>query len=179
MLDRIWAPWRAQYVSGTAPAAATAPSCFLCEGLSQNQDADNLIAWRGEHAVVVLNRYPYSNGHLLIAPRAHVATLQGLEGRGLVEPVETIRWMTSILDRMLRPHGYNIGLNQGKAAGAGLPGHLHWHVVPRWEGDVNFMPILAETKVITESLSAFHDRLRREIESDQARGATPSTKEYI
>lgn len=171
MIDRIWAPWRAQYVSGTAPEARPASACFLCDGLAEDRDAENLIAWRGRESVVVLNRYPYNNGHLLIAPRVHLGSLQDLEGRALVEPIETIRWMIRILDRMMRPQGYNVGLNQGKAAGAGLPGHLHWHVVPRWDGDVNFMPVLGETKVVTESLGAFHERLSREIESDLKAGA--------
>ncbi|MDG3003095.1 HIT family protein [Paludisphaera mucosa] len=170
MLDRIWAPWRAQYVSGAVRDARTDSACFLCTGLAEDRDAENLIAWRGRETVVVLNRYPYNNGHLLIAPTNHKGTLQELNGSELVEPIETIRWMISILDRMMRPQGYNVGLNQGKAAGAGLPGHLHWHVVPRWDGDVNFMPVLAETKVITESLGSFHDRLRSEIELDRRAG---------
>lgn len=173
MLDRIWAPWRAQYVTGEV-RAPDAPACFLCAGLARDRDDENLIAWRGERTVVVLNRYPYNNGHLLIAPTAHKGTLRELEGRELIEPIETIRWMTTILDRMMRPHGYNIGLNQGRAAGAGLPGHLHWHIVPRWDGDVNFMPILGETKVITESLATFHERLIREIKSDHGAGLIPS-----
>jgi ATP adenylyltransferase len=98
-----------------------------------------------------------------------------LEGEDLLEPIRTLRWMTSILDRILRPQGYNIGLNQGGAAGAGLPGHLHWHLVPRWDGDTNFMPILADAKVVTESLDAFHDRLRREIAADLEAGLQPDS----
>jgi ATP adenylyltransferase len=93
----------------------------------------------------------------------HKATFGELEGPELTEPIETIRKMVAILDRMLEPQGYNIGLNQGKSAGAGLPGHLHWHVVPRWDGDTNFMPIVGDTKVIVESLLAFYDRLRGEL----------------
>lgn len=166
MLDRIWAPWRAQYVSGEVRDPAPGPTCFLCRGLAEDRDAENLIAWRGRHTVVVLNRYPYNNGHLLVAPARHAGTLQDFEGPELAEPVETIRWMISILDRMMRPQGYNVGLNQGRAAGAGLPGHLHWHIVPRWDGDVNFMPVLGGAKVVTESLESFHARLRTEIESD-------------
>lgn len=174
MIDRIWAPWRAQYVSGAVresrPPSST--GCFICDGLAEDRDDENLIAWRGPESVVVLNRYPYNNGHLLVAPRAHKATLQELEGPSLVEPVETIRRMIAVLDRMMRPQGYNVGLNQGKAAGAGLPGHLHWHIVPRWDGDVNFMPVLGETKVVTESLEAFHRRLRREIADEDLAGPT-------
>jgi ATP adenylyltransferase len=95
-----------------------------------------------------------------VAPRWHRGTLAELEGPDLIEPIQTLRLMTMVLDRMLRPQGYNIGLNQGKAAGAGLPGHLHWHIVPRWDGDTNFMPVLGEAKVIVESLNEFYDRLR-------------------
>ena len=118
----------------------------------------------------MLNRYPYNNGHLLVAPRLHRGTLGELEGPDLIEPVAVVRRMTAVLDRMLRPQGYNIGLNQGKAAGAGLPGHLHWHIVPRWDGDTNFMPILGQTKVIVESLNEFYDRLLEELAGDAAPG---------
>ena len=120
------------------------------------------------NSFVVLNRYPYNNGHLLVAPRVHRGTLGELEGPDLLEPIETIRRMIAVLDRMLQPQGYNIGLNQGKAAGAGLPGHLHWHIVPRWDGDTNFMPILGHTKVIVESLHEFYDRLLEELGRDPA-----------
>jgi ATP adenylyltransferase len=130
------------------------------------QDRDNLLAWRRPHSVVVLNRFPYNNGHLLVAPRAHHGRLEELSGLDLLEPIETVRRMVSILDRILQPHGYNIGLNMGRAAGAGLPDHLHWHIVPRWDGDTNFMPVLGETKVLVESLHAFYDRLVEEIRDE-------------
>jgi ATP adenylyltransferase len=131
--------------------------------LAGSNDRENLLVHRAPNSFVVLNRYPYNNGHLLVAPNVHRGTLGELEGRALLEPIETIRRMTAILERMLRPQGFNIGLNQGKAAGAGLPGHLHWHVVPRWDGDTNFMPILAQSKVIIESLQDFYDRLSVEL----------------
>jgi ATP adenylyltransferase len=113
--------------------------------------------------VVVLNRFPYNNGHLLVAPRVHQGRIDDLSGPDLFEPIETVQRMVVILNRMLQPQGYNIGLNMGKAAGAGLPGHLHWHVVPRWDGDTNFMPVLGQTKVLVESLHEFYDRLVEEI----------------
>lgn len=175
MIDRIWAPWRAQYVSGEVRRPSPTSSCFLCDGLAGDDDRSNLIAWRGSCTVVVLNRYPYNNGHLLIAPRVHRGTLGELEGEDLCQPIRALRWMTSILDRMLRPQGYNVGLNQGGAAGAGVPGHLHWHLVPRWDGDTNFMPILADAKVVTESLDAFHHRLLREIAADVQAGLAPDS----
>ena len=164
-MDRLWAPWRAQYIRESSGPVDYSTDCFLCRGLAGDDDRGNLVVWRGDHSVVVLNRFPYNNGHLLIAPRIHLGTIDALDGRSLTEPIETIRWMVQVLDRMLRPQGYNIGLNQGKAAGAGLPGHLHWHVVPRWDGDSNFMPVLGHTKVIVESLLEFYDRLKAELES--------------
>jgi ATP adenylyltransferase len=165
VLDRIWAPWRAQYIHEGASQPEAPGGCFLCGSLraGEGDDRANFLVFRGPHSVVMLNRYPYNNGHLLVAPRIHRGTLGELEGPDLIEPIQILRRMTLTLDRMLRPHGYNIGLNQGKAAGAGLPGHLHWHIVPRWDGDTNFMPILGSTKVIIESLHAFYDRLVAEL----------------
>jgi len=166
-MDRLWAPWRAQYIRDSSDATETDPACFLCRGLAGDDDRANLLVWRRTNSIVVLNRYPYNNGHLLVAPRVHRGTLGELTGAELTEPIETLQRVVSILDRMLRPQGYNIGLNQGKAAGAGLPGHLHWHVVPRWDGDTNFMPVLGQTKVIVESLNEFYDRLAAELAGDE------------
>jgi ATP adenylyltransferase len=162
-MDRLWAPWRAQYVQEASATESGSIACFLCAGLAGHDDRSNLVVWRGPHSAVFLNRFPYNNGHLLVAPTVHRGTLGELDGLDLTEPLETMRRMTGVLDRILRPHGYNIGLNQGKSAGAGLPGHLHWHIVPRWDGDTNFMPVLGETKVIVESLLAFYDRLVAEL----------------
>jgi ATP adenylyltransferase len=168
VLNRIWAPWRAQYIQLASSSAEPAPKCFLCRGLASDNDRENLVVLRTANSFVVLNRYPYNNGHLLVAPCVHRGTLAELEGPDLLEPIETVRRMTVILDRMFQPQGFNVGLNQGKAAGAGLPGHLHWHVVPRWDGDTNFMPILAQTKVIIESLHDFYDRLLEELGREPA-----------
>jgi ATP adenylyltransferase len=168
VLNRIWAPWRAHYIHSTSSSPPSDRECFLCRGLASASDRENLVVERGNRSFVVLNRFPYNNGHLLVAPRAHRGTLGELEGADLLEPIETVQRMIAILDRMLRPEGYNIGLNQGKAAGAGLPGHLHWHIVPRWDGDTNFMPILGHTKVIVESLHEFYDRLLVELGRDLA-----------
>jgi ATP adenylyltransferase len=143
----------------------------LCRGLGGSDDRGNLVVYRRANSVVVLNRYPYNNGHLLVAPRIHKGMLCELEGPDLTEPIETLRYMTIILDRMLHPQGYNIGLNQGKAAGAGLPGHLHWHLVPRWDGDTNFMPVLGHSKVIIESLSEFYDRFLEELGNEPGSAA--------
>ncbi|HEV2946684.1 MAG TPA: HIT domain-containing protein [Gemmataceae bacterium] len=157
-MDHLWAPWRLSYV-----AAAKAPGendpCFICKGLNEHNDRGNLIPLRTPESVVMLNRFPYNNGHLLIAPRAHKGNLSDLNASELLEVMETLRRMVSVLDRLMHPDGYNIGLNLGRAAGAGLPGHLHWHVVPRWHGDTNFMPLVGDTKVIVQSLDALYDLL--------------------
>lgn len=155
-MDQLWAPWRLAYVIADKPSPGNEP-CFICQGLADRDDRRHLIAWRAPQSVVVLNRFPYNNGHLLIAPCAHKAQLQDLDASELLETMETLRRMVQLLDRLIRPDGYNIGLNLGQAAGAGLPGHLHWHVVPRWHGDTNFMPILGNTKVIVQSLDALYD----------------------
>lgn len=168
VLNRIWAPWRSHYIQTASAAPSPGRECFLCHGLASADDRENLVVERRPHSFVVLNRFPYNNGHLLVAPRVHRGSLGELEGRDLLEPLETIRRMMAALDRMLRPEGYNVGLNQGKAAGAGLPGHLHWHIVPRWDGDTNFMPILGDAKVIVESLNEFYDRFIKELGCDQA-----------
>ena len=122
-----------------------------------------MLVWRRPNSAVFLNKYPYNNGHLLVCPLFHRGTLAELQGPALTEPLETVKLVVAILDRMMHPQGYNIGLNLGRAAGAGLPGHLHWHIVPRWDGDTNFMPILGGTKVIIESLDEFYDRFAVEV----------------
>jgi ATP adenylyltransferase len=158
VVEQLWAPWRLSYVAIPKPPAAD-ETCFLCAGLAADADRQNLIALRTRQAAVVLNRFPYNNGHLLVAPQAHKGKLAELTADELLEVMETLRAMVAALDDLMHPDGYNIGLNLGRAAGAGLPGHLHWHIVPRWDGDTNFMPILADTKVIVQSLDALYDRL--------------------
>jgi len=177
-MDRLWAPWRAQYVRDAAESVMSGSECFLCRGLAAppSHDRENLVAWRRPHSVVVLNRFPYNNGHLLVAPRVHQGTLGALTDADLTEPLETVRRAIAVLDRMLRPHGYNVGLNQGRAAGAGLPGHLHWHIVPRWDGDTNFMPVLGQTKVLVESLLEFYDRFTTEL-AQSADGGSPESSD--
>jgi len=157
-MDQLWAPWRLSYVA-TAKAPTVGDPCFLCEGLADDDDRTHLIALRTSLSVVVLNRFPYNNGHLLIAPCQHKGRLDELSPEELLETMETLRRMVGVLDDLMHPNGYNIGLNLGHAAGAGLPGHLHWHIVPRWHGDTNFMPVLTDVKVIVQSLDALYDLL--------------------
>jgi ATP adenylyltransferase len=165
-MDQLWAPWRLAYVAAAKAPVAEDP-CFICRGLAEDDDRANLIVLRTPRSVVVLNRFPYNNGHLLVAPRAHKGGLGDLEPAELLETQETLRRMVGALDGLMRPDGYNIGLNLGPAAGAGLPGHLHWHVVPRWHGDTNFMPVLSNTKVIVQSLEALLDLLAARLKEER------------
>ena len=163
-MEQIWAPWRLSYVAGAKPPTPDDP-CFICRGLAEQDDRRNLIALRTPLSVVLLNRFPYNNGHLLVAPRAHKGRLDELDAPELLETMESVRRMIPALDALMHPEGYNIGLNLGKVAGAGLPGHLHWHIVPRWNGDTNFMPIISDVKVIVQSLDAFYDCLVQRLHS--------------
>jgi ATP adenylyltransferase len=158
-MDQLWAPWRLAYVAKPSPASET-NACFLCQGLAAHDDRENLIVLRKELSVVVLNRYPYNNGHLLVAPRAHKAELSELRAEEMLEITQTLATMVQVLRDVLYPEGFNLGLNLGRVAGAGLPGHLHWHIVPRWQGDTNFMTVLADTRVIVQSLDSLYDLLK-------------------
>jgi ATP adenylyltransferase len=157
-MDQLWAPWRLAYVATDKPATLD-DDCFLCRGLADDDDRRHLIALRTPASVVVLNRYPYNNGHLLVAPQAHKPSLDALTADELLETMQTVTRMVGVLGDLIHPDGYNVGLNLGRAAGAGLPGHLHWHIVPRWNGDTNFMPVLADAKVIVQSLDSLYDML--------------------
>jgi ATP adenylyltransferase len=158
MMDRIWAPWRVDYIAATPPASDPG-GCFICRGLADHDDRKNGIVVRTSASVVLLNRYPYNNGHLLVAPLAHKSDFFALTDPERLDGQRLIERMIERLSATLRPDGFNIGVNLGRVAGAGLPGHLHWHVVPRWNGDTNFMPVLADTKVISQSLEALYDLL--------------------
>jgi ATP adenylyltransferase len=157
-MEQLWAPWRLSYVTTSAKPGPEDP-CFLCRGLRDTDDRANLIALRRPRSVVVLNRFPYNNGHLLVAPRLHKGNLNELNADDILETQLTLRDAVLALNEIMTPDGYNVGLNLGRVAGAGVPGHLHWHVVPRWNGDTNFMPVIADTKVIVQSLDALYDLL--------------------
>lgn len=168
--QQLWAPWRLAYVQNSDPAekAPSKPGCFLCHYRDDDKsnDSKNLVVMRGEHSIVVLNRFPYNNGHLLIAPRQHKADLRDLNDAELLETNHLLQKMIGLLEKTISPDGFNVGLNLGRVAGAGLPGHLHWHIVPRWNGDTNFMPILGEAKVIPQALDALLELLSREMSSE-------------
>jgi ATP adenylyltransferase len=157
-MDQLWAPWRLAYIAREPPKPG-GDDCFICRGLAEADDRKNLIVERTPHTVVVLNRFPYNNGHLLVAPTAHKGRLDELTADEQFRLQVAVTRMVAVLERLMKPEGFNVGLNLGKVAGAGLPGHLHWHVVPRWNGDTNFMPVVADVRVISQSLDALYDLL--------------------
>ncbi|MFP3853127.1 MAG: HIT family protein [Anaerolineales bacterium] len=135
--------------------------CIFCQLLQDPDGPDNLILHRGDHAFIVLNRYPYTNGHLMVVPYAHEASLQPLDSHTLAEMMELTREAVNHLTLVYQPEGFNVGLNLGEAAGAGVADHVHIHIVPRWGGDTNFMSTTAKTRVLPESLEVTYDRLRQ------------------
>jgi ATP adenylyltransferase len=140
--------------------AGEGEGCFLCDNLAADDDAKNLILARADSTFILLNAYPYNSGHLMIAPNRHVGELEQLEESELFELFSETRRAVAALKQGLKPHGFNVGLNLGRVAGAGIPGHLHIHVVPRWGGDTNFMPVMGETKVLPELLQETATKLR-------------------
>ncbi len=151
----LWAPWRMEYI--LAPRGG---ACFLCEAFAGDDDRATLVLLRGASCAVVMNRYPYNNGHLLVAPFRHVAEPADLSRGERAETMDLVERCVALLRRTVSPDGFNIGINLGKAAGAGLEAHLHTHVVPRWNGDTNFMPVLGGVKVIPQALDELWERLR-------------------
>jgi ATP adenylyltransferase len=168
-MDRLWAPWRLAYITAPKDKPATGDECFICRavaGVGAEQDRANLVVHRTELSVVVLNLFPYNNGHLLVTPKAHKARLEELTTEETLDLQLTIRKMTSVIEKKMKPDGFNIGLNLGRAAGAGVPGHLHWHVVPRWNGDSNFMTAVSDIRVLSQSLEALYDLLTEALKGE-------------
>ncbi len=157
--ENLWAPWRMEYIRGSAESLAD-QECFLCEyGRHPENDAANLVLWRSGSCLALLNRYPYSNGHLMVAPFVHAAGLSDVDDAVLCDMMRNTRDAQRILRESIAAQGFNIGMNFGKCAGAGLPGHLHVHVVPRWEGDTNFMRAIGEAGVIPQGLDELYGQL--------------------
>jgi ATP adenylyltransferase len=155
MTEQLWAPWRLEYVQGGADAGG----CVFCDGAA-GEDAAGLVVHRGERAYVLMNLYPYSNGHVMVAPYRHLAGPGDLDAGERAEMWSLLDRCVLALTTAMSPHGFNAGINLGRVAGAGVEGHLHLHVVPRWNGDTNFMPVLADVKVMPEHVTRTAAKLR-------------------
>ena len=160
--DILWAPWRLAFIQQEDQPPCES-DCFICQAVAavndSRQDRKRHVFFRSETSIGILNRYPYNNGHLLLAPKRHLAGLGDLPEAETLDLMRQITRWVERLEQEMQPDGFNIGLNLGHAAGAGLPGHLHWHIVPRWTGDANFMPVIGGAKVIPQSLDALWEIL--------------------
>ncbi len=153
-MDKLWAPWRIKYVQ-----AKRTKGCLFCSAAKSAKAKDYFIFATG-HSFCLLNIFPYNNGHLMVAPKRHVKDLDKLNPEEALDLIKALVLAKKLLVKVLRPEGFNIGINSGSVAGAGIPGHLHVHIVPRWKGDTNFMPVLGQTKIISQSLEELYKRLR-------------------
>lgn len=155
-MDRLWSPWRYRYVS----TCGGSDGCIFCDKPAAGQDQENLIVHRGAHCYVLLNLYPYTNGHLMVAPYAHEAELDRLSPDAAIEMMALAQQAVTHLKAVYKPHGLNLGMNLGECAGAGVAGHLHLHLLPRWVGDANFMTVVGETRVMPEELSETYRKMK-------------------
>ncbi len=155
---RIWAPERFKYVKDASKDIEE--ECVFCAKQAEEDDEANLIVHRGERSFVILNLYPYTNGHLMVTPYEHIARLQDIEAETTAEMMGLAQLSMARLEQVYEPHGFNVGLNQGRVAGAGVEHHIHLHVVPRWGGDTNFMPVIADTKVMPQTLAQSYEALK-------------------
>ena len=156
-MERLWAPWRMEYIGGEQR-----PGCLFDRVIADPHDQDaNLVVWRPDGAIVMLNKFPYNPGHAMVAPVAHRSTLEDLDDEELLQLMRAVRRTFAALRAVMNPDGFNAGVNIGRAAGAGIPDHVHFHIVPRWNGDTNFMAVLDDVKVVNEALDKTAEKLRK------------------
>jgi ATP adenylyltransferase len=151
----LWAPWRMDYVASSSEKG----ECIFCPGDDRSRDEERLILYAGERSIVLMNRYPYINGHLLVAPVRHVAALDALTDHEKLDLISMVEKSVEILTKVMKPGGFNVGVNLGRAAGAGVEEHIHFHVVPRWNGDTNYMTVVGDVRVIPEHIQATYKKL--------------------
>jgi ATP adenylyltransferase len=161
-MKNLWAPWRMAFIEPKTPQPQ---QCIFCTQPAAHRDDEYHIPYRGERCYMMLNRYPYNNGHLMIAPYQHVESIEKLDAATLAELMAQAQLALRALRQVMNPDGFNMGINQGKVAGAGFAEHMHFHIVPRWNGDTNFMPVIADIKVIPESLDSVHQKLKQALAS--------------
>ncbi|HEW64074.1 HIT domain-containing protein [Fervidicoccus fontis] len=154
----LWAPWRSVYIKEISKEEKG--SCIFCKAIAEKDDNKNLVVFRGNKTFVIMNKYPYNSGHLMVVPYKHVSRIENLDNEELLELSTLIVRSVKVLTELYRPDGFNIGMNIGRAAGAGIEDHIHVHIVPRWIGDTNFMPVIGETRVISENLTEAYAKIK-------------------
>ncbi len=160
-MEQLWAPWRMAYITPKNPPP---PGCIFCTQPAAQRDEEYHILYRGVYCYMMLNRYPYNSGHLMIAPYQHIDSLEKLDAAMLADLMAQAQLALHAIRLSMNPHGFNMGINEGKVAGAGFAEHVHYHVVPRWNGDTNFMPVIADTKVLPEHLDKVYHQFKEAIE---------------
>jgi Diadenosine tetraphosphate (Ap4A) hydrolase and other HIT family hydrolases len=161
-LERLWSPWRFEYIKSSNEEKKV---CFICKAANNPEDPESLVIYVDNYILILLNRYPYNNGHLMIAPKSHKKNFEELTKEEWNNLIEALLLSKKVLDNLYKPQGYNIGINLGRVAGAGLEDHLHIHVVPRWAGDTNFMTTISATKVMAQTLKDSWEAMRKEIKN--------------
>jgi ATP adenylyltransferase len=158
-MKHLWSPWRLEYLTAPKP-----DGCIFCHAIQNDHDRENLVLVRGERVFVILNRYPYNNGHFMVVPYAHVPSLEDLEAQTLTEMMLLLNRGLAMLRATINPDGFNVGTNLGQVAGAGIEGHVHIHAVPRWAGDTNFMPVIGDMRVVPQTWLQTYDMLQVALE---------------
>ncbi len=162
-MEKLWAPWRMKYIKDTVELGSQ--ECFLCEAAQKIPDQSNLVVKKFSSTLVMLNLYPYNSGHILIAPFQHVNSLGLLNDSEIFEIMKALQISENVVREIYKPDGMNLGMNIGREAGAGIPDHIHFHIVPRWNGDTNFMPIISQTKVISEALDVCYENYKKKFDT--------------
>ncbi len=159
-MERLYSPWRSQYIEGLGESS----ECFLCKAYREKDDEKNLVVYRGKNVFVIMNLFPYNAGHLMVCPNEHIGDFTSIDSETMCEISIVTQKMVKLLQITLKPDGFNLGYNLGRAAGAGLEDHIHNHIVPRWVGDTNFMPVLGEVRVISQDLKQIYKKLKENLE---------------
>lgn len=163
-MEHLWAPWRMAFIAPQTPQSQP-QACIFCTKPASDHDAENYILYRGTYCFIMLNIYPYNNGHLMISPYQHIANIEDLDAATLADLMAQAQLALKALRLVMQPDGFNMGINEGKAAGAGFAEHMHLHIVPRWQGDTNFMPVIADVKVMPELLDTVYQKLKQALET--------------
>ena len=163
-MDKLWSPWRSKYIQSFKPGSEKEDRCLFCRIAEEKKDKENYLLYRNKNSFIIMNLYPYNNGHLMIVPYSHVSSLKELNEDTRLECMNMVNLGCEMLEKSLYPHGFNIGANIGRVAGAGIDEHVHFHIVPRWNGDTNFMPVLNEVKLISEFMEETYSKLKKALD---------------
>ena len=163
-MDKLWSPWRSKYIESFKPGGKTEEGCLFCRIAKENRDKENFVIYRGKSAYIVMNLYPYNSGHLMIVPYIHLPSLKELDDQTKLECMKLVDLGIEALEKSIYPQGYNVGVNIGKCSGAGIDDHVHFHIVPRWSCDTNFMPVLNDVKLISQAMEDTYGKLKGALE---------------